>query len=123
MLLCFSINFIKNKKFGVKDVGYNSTKYHAEIDAFYRLDKKKFRSTTINLLVIRINKSGELCSSKPCEECIKTLHKLCLKYDIHLSKVYFSTETKTIIHSSFVDLIFDENKHITQKNRRLLGIG
>jgi hypothetical protein len=45
--------------------------YHAEIVAYYRTPKR-FRPH-ITLLVIRINAEGELCMSKPCENCQRIL--------------------------------------------------
>ena len=37
-----------------------------------------------SLVVIRIDKKGELCNSKPCIECTKIIHELKLK------KIYYS---------------------------------
>jgi hypothetical protein len=45
--------------------------YHAEMSAYYRTPRK-FRNH-ITLLVIRIDTEGNLCSSKPCENCQRLL--------------------------------------------------
>jgi hypothetical protein len=67
-------------------------------------------------MVIRVNKLGELCLSKPCRECIIFLKRQCDKYKIKLSRVYYS-DINIVICEKFNNLINDTNKHISKKNR------
>ena len=63
-------------RLGIKD----SVFYEANIK------NKKF-----NILVIRVNKNGDLCNSKPCMNCIKHMKKL------GINKIYYSTDDNDIM--------------------------
>jgi hypothetical protein len=60
---------------------------HAEMAALYKLNMKKCRKQ-LNLVVIRVSKTGVLGESKPCSNCIKQLQqsKLKFKYIIYSNK-------------------------------------
>ena len=102
--LCFSSS---NKKptrycFG-KSVGCNKyviSKYnkqivvHAEMDAIRNFINSNTDMNSIDILVIRINKQGELQNSLPCDNCINGLRKLNMKIKhIHYSNDNAEIET------------------------------
>ncbi len=74
-------NKIKNNTF-CEHNGYYST--HAEIDA---LSKLRFDEDNdkINILVIRLNRSGKLMYSRPCEKCMGILRNC-----FNVRKIFYS---------------------------------
>jgi cytidine deaminase len=60
---------------------------HAEMAALYKLNMKKCRKQ-MNLIVIRVSKTGVLGESRPCSNCIKQMHhsRLKFKYIIYSNK-------------------------------------
>jgi len=77
---------IVGEGFNYFDHHLNSRSIHAEqaalIDSFKSIKKKDLKKCT--LLVVRINKSGNLCLSFPCSEC----HRLVRSY--HLKSIVYS---------------------------------
>lgn len=47
-------------------------------------------------MVIRVNNSGDLCSSKPCENCINYMRTVSVKKGYKIKTVYYSTSERTI---------------------------
>jgi hypothetical protein len=70
-----------------KGCGYSDQSIHAERAVVKRLGDLS-RLDGCVLLVVRINKQGELCNSKPCADCQKFLEK-CMR-DYGLRKVVYS---------------------------------
>jgi hypothetical protein len=67
--------------------GYGDQSIHAERAVVKRLgDVSQLHGCV--LVVVRMNKSGELLGSKPCESCHKFLEKCIREYG--LRKVYYS---------------------------------
>ncbi len=60
---------------------------HAEMSAILSLKNKKANS----ILVIRINKDGQLCDSKPCQYCFDYI------FNSGIQKIYYSNEKGKII--------------------------
>jgi len=105
--------------------GYNSFKdawngcnytNHAEMDIIRKLNrvskhketKREKRKKTYNLVVIRVNKQGNLRDSKPCHRCLEALYatNFCkIKY------VYYSTNNGTIVKRKFADLYDDRSSY------------
>jgi len=116
-----------NKKRQKKSIGYNHSlntqkcAVHAEVDAFRNINLKSVRNQTLILLVIRTNKSKELCSSKPCSNCIKYMKKITLKYKFTLKHIYYSTREKTIVKTTLEQLDAEEDKHVSlsEHNRQM----
>ena len=52
----------------------------------------KEKRKNYDILVIRINREGKLCNSRPCNQCIITLKNIGVK------KVYYSNDDGKIIH-------------------------
>jgi deoxycytidylate deaminase len=91
-------------------------KTHAEMDALNKIKKRFSRNKTnkfnkMNLIVIRTNKSGNLCNSAPCKHCTE-----CLINDknVKIDKLYYSNENGKIECVKFSDWINNGNKHISE---------
>ena len=86
--------------------------YHAEVAAKKNLPLNYSNNKkTLNLLVIRINKNGDLKNSKPCFKCITHLNRI---PGYKINKIYYSNENGQIIESKFNDLYFEDNKYISR---------
>ncbi len=87
---------------------------HAEVEAMLRLPPptKKMRLKWINLIVIRVDKSGALKNSRPCIKCIEHLSNM---KSYKLKYVFYSDDTGSIVKQKFSQLVQDENKHISRR--------
>lgn len=76
--------------------GVNTNNYtiHAEMKAIKPEKLRKFKSKKFNMLVIRIDKYGNLRNSKPCVDCVKVIKTLPIK------KIYYSDDDGNIISIS-----------------------
>lgn len=93
---------------------------HAEMDVLSKYDKLKSKSKRVpaDIIIIRINKSGEMTNSKPCVKCIKYMatSKCKIKY------IYYSVDATTIIRTT-IDELQEQPKHISwrfQEKRKLI---
>ena len=95
--------------------GINGVTIHAEMDALNKLSimkrLKKVKKTKMNLLVIRMNRSGNLCESAPCYHCTQELLKNNL---IVIDKLYYSTQYGNIVCIKFDDWVKYGNHHISK---------
>lgn len=93
---------------------------HAEMDALKRvfplLRNGKIKKNKMNLIVLRINKLGELRESAPCFHCTKELAK---KENIIINKLYFSRTDGTIICFKFDDWVKLGTSHISKGWRQM----
>lgn len=89
---------------------------HAETNALKKLmplpRQKKLKK--LDLLVIRVSKTGQLGNSKPCIHCILTLAKNLPEKGYSLRKVYYTNEYGNIVSSQFNDLLNETNPHISR---------
>jgi hypothetical protein len=65
------------------------------IDKLKTREKKK-KLFEINILVIRVNNSGNLCSSEPCSKCILYMKTHAVKKGYKIKKIFYSTSRGTI---------------------------
>lgn len=93
-------------------------KTHAEMDALNKvkslLKRQKIQKNKIgkmNLLVIRVTKTGELCESAPCFHCTK---ELAMNNHVQIDKLYFSRSNGTITCVKFNDWIYNGNHHVSK---------
>jgi hypothetical protein len=107
---------ISSLGYGRVVIGENSTRAlysnkkittHAEMDALIKVDslikcKKLKKNTRLNLIVIRINRSGLLRESAPCFHCSKELAK---RNNIIIDKLYFSRTNESITCIKFDEYI------------------
>lgn len=77
--------FIIAKKFN-DHVGLEYPYLHAETDLISRLWGKYYIDSSLKIILIRLNKRGELRCSKPCERCDQILKALDVK------KIWWSTD-------------------------------
>ena len=89
---------------------------HAEINAiihYYKQNKTKNRSK-IDIIVIRINKTNQLCNARPCYNCLELMKK------IGIRRVYYSINHHEIIYENIKDMISIQvtsyNKFLTKLN-------
>lgn len=90
-------------------------KTHAEMDALNRakglLKCKKIKKNKMNLIVLRINKSGELCESAPCFHCTKELSE---NESIRVDKLYYSRAGGSITCVKFDEWVCNGTSHISK---------
>jgi cytidine deaminase len=85
---------------------------HAECDAMNKLPPvKRGRIHRVDILVIRLNRCGNVGNSKPCGLCLERLKNLHLKGYV-LDTVYYSDRGK-IIKIKYSALM-NEERHITK---------
>ena len=61
-----------------------------------KMREKKKKLFEINILVIRVNNSGNLCSSEPCSKCISYMRINAVKKGYKIKKIFYSTSTGSI---------------------------
>ena len=93
----FGINNDRNY-YGIKST-------HAEVDVIEKVKNYKNLPKEVDLVVIRLSKTGELGESKPCFHCLDTMKKS----KINIKNVYYSTASKKIIKQSFTELIHSDS--------------
>lgn len=77
--------FLIAKKFN-DDVGLEYPYLHAETDLISRLWGKYYIDSSLKVIIVRLNKRGELRCSKPCDRCESILKSL------DINKVWWSTD-------------------------------
>jgi hypothetical protein len=82
----------------------NISSIHAEVAALNNLRYSHYLKY-IDLVVIRINKSGNLCNSKPCSNCVKFMNTILIKRRYKISNIYYSDENSNIIKTTLQKLI------------------
>jgi hypothetical protein len=98
---------------------------HAEENAMRKLlplrRQKKLKK--VDLLVIRVSKSGQLGNSKPCIHCILNLSKNLPDKGYVLHAVHYTDETGEIKTARFQNLLQETTPHISrfyvQKNFKI----
>lgn len=95
--------------------GNNRLSTHAEMDALKKLDNlirvKRCKTQKMDLVVIRVNKTGKLCESAPCYHCTKELQNSKV---VRINKLYFSRWDGTITCIKFSEWIKNENFHVSK---------
>jgi len=93
---------------------------HAEMEAISRLPPLplKAKKKRIILIVIRINRYGDLLNSTPCFKCIKHLTRLNKSSGYKIDKIYYSNKDGKIVIAKLSELIESENKHVTYAFRQ-----
>lgn len=86
---------------------------HAEINAIDKIKKnyetKKLQS--INLLIIRVNKLGEVKMSKPCQYCIGHLSTFPTKKGYKINKIIYSLDDGTYQTTTLTRLYYTPSSH------------
>ena len=88
---------------------------HAEMDALKKLNNlfrvQKCKKQQMDLIVIRVNKSGNLCESAPCFHCTKELEK---KKIVSINNLYFSRSDGSITCVKFSEWVNNKNLHVSK---------
>lgn len=69
---------------------------HSEVMAINNLRFTK-KLKKIDIYVLRVNRSGSLCNSKPCSNCIDYMRKTLRKRNYKLQNIIYTTSTDEII--------------------------
>ena len=116
-------------------VGYNSDREayrgccygkHSEMDAIFKLKRNyKSKSIPIDIYVTRVNKSGELRNSRPCQKCCKYMKIVASKKGYIVRKVFYPDSNGIVIKVKFKDLYLSRDEYISshfiKKNRYTLS--
>lgn len=90
-------------------------KTHAEMDALNKakglLRCKKMKKNKMHLIVLRINKLGELCESAPCFHCTKELSE---NNCVIVDKLYFSRPNGSITCVKFDEWVKTGTQNISK---------
>jgi len=73
------------------------------------------KKVKIDILVVRVDKTGKLKNSKPCFKCIEYMLKYLPTKNYVLKNVYYS-EQEGIIKKSLQQLVNSE-KHVSKRHR------
>jgi len=73
---------------------------HAEVDAIGKIKNKKNKPKKLDIVVIRLTKTGILSESRPCYHCLCFMEKCCLD----IRNVYYSTSEGTIAKEKLSDM-------------------
>jgi cytidine deaminase len=90
---------------------------HAEDHAIQKLPtrpSKQKRYQKVDILVIRVSKTGQLGNSKPCHSCLMLLSKQLPERGYTLSRVYYSDDQGKIQVSKLSNLLFHEEHHFSR---------
>lgn len=99
-------NFIENK---------TCTTIHAEIAALEKIRKWRVCPKNIDLIVIKLNKDGNIGKSKPCDHCIYLLSES----KVNIKNVYYSTiiDNKHYI----IKEKFSKMKNYNQNDKKIIS--
>ena len=62
------------------------------------------RATVVNIIVLRVNKLGELGMSQPCCNCIKKMEKFQEYKNCKINKIFFSQTSTSMCEISFQNI-------------------
>jgi hypothetical protein len=126
------VNKCKSWDLGKMAIGENSERErfgnqklntHAEMDALQKLSNliriKRCKKQKMDLIVIRINKSGNLCESAPCFHCTKEMIESIESDVVSINKLYFSRYDGSITCVKFSEWIKNPEFHITKGWKRI----
>ena len=74
---------------------------HAEVDAINKLVPLRNNSKLckVSLMVIRVNRSGNLSNSMPCTNCVNYMKTVAVKKGYKIKNIYYSTVDGKIDHA------------------------
>ena len=94
---------------------YNTPTTHAEVDALNNLRRHQ-KCKPVNLIVVRFNSRGDLCSSRPCYHCLRTL----MNSGLRIRFVYYSCDGE-MMKEKFDEMIGSDKTTISSGMRRILA--
>lgn len=105
MLIIFVLLLIINRVLNVLSTGHNkytnidrilNKSTHAEVDAINNLKNTRIKKK-INIYVLRVNRTGNLCYSKPCDNCVSYMNKILIKRNYKINKIYYTQSDVNIL--------------------------
>lgn len=84
---------------------------HAEINFMKKIKNWKNLPKKFNILVIKISKTGKICNSKPCKNCISYFKNSRLP----IKNIYYSIDENTILCENINKIT---NNYVTSGERR-----
>ncbi len=72
---------------------------------------QKIKKNKMSLIVLRVNKRGDLCESAPCFHCTKELENNNI---IQIDKLYYSRSNGTITCVKFSDWVCNGTSHVSK---------
>ena len=93
---------------------------HAEMDAIRRLPplKQKSHKRNITLLVIRIDRLGNLKNSAPCFKCLEYINRVNHMTSYKIKTICYSDENGNIAIKKLDDLLNAQVKHVSLRFRK-----
>jgi cytidine deaminase len=101
---------------------YNISSTHSEMEAIYNLKNKQKLPKSIDILVIKLDRFGNLGESKPCYYCLQYMNYFQKTSKIIIKNIYYSTKNKGIIKVKFHELLNSDNQHISYGMKKKLGL-
>ncbi len=83
---------------GRKIFGCHVPSVHAEVSVIHKLCNHKHKHSKLTLIVVRYNRQGNLCNSKPCYYCADLMKK------IGINKVIYSDNDGNLVTIKVKDL-------------------
>lgn len=77
---------------------YGKSFYYNKYKNYSNISNNK-KNKKIDIIVVRVNKAGQLCNARPCYNC------LCVMKLVGIKKVYYSTPTNSIICENVNNMI------------------
>lgn len=104
-------------------MGYNSDREaysgcgygtHSEMDAFLKLKRNtNSKRISIDVYVIRVNKVGELRSSRPCNKCCKFMKFIAKQRGYCIKRVVYPDEHGNLIRMTFNELCSSSHEYVS----------
>lgn len=96
--------------------GENLDYTHAEHAAILNLPNLKVKKNlkNIDIVIIRVNKSGSLINSKPCIHCILNMYNIPLLKGYVIKNIYYSNETGIIIKEKLINMLYSKTFHLSK---------
>lgn len=111
--LSYGENFLKSK-----EEFERVSSIHAEDNAIRKLPNltgRRFKK--VDIMVIRVNKGGNLANSKPCMNCVQIMSTRLPAKGYNLCDVYYSTCQGGMQVSTISSLLTDKDIHVSKYHR------
>jgi hypothetical protein len=100
-----------------KETDWRPISTHAEVAALKKHEARNLKSKKMDLMVVRVSKTGKLGMSRPCTNCIKSM----CSSDVQIVTIYYSTEAGEIAREKFHEMKNIQTSYISTAFRRRLG--
>jgi len=104
-------------------MGYNSDREayagcgygtHSEMDAFLKLKmNNSSKLISIDVYVIRVNKIGELRSSRPCNKCCKFMKFIAAQRGYRIKRVVYPDSDGNLVRMTFDELYRSSHEYVS----------